>query len=687
MSSVEVAEFFNSEFGGDLSNLNKLQEVIDRLSNYEEELEREVNPRNFDPENVLSFNKNAENALEEIKELTEKFEKTQTCIKSELETIKPTYSHFSAKIKEYKEIESLYCYLQWILTIEKQNSAMEEALQISLNYNIIDIYTIFKSSWEKLRLSECKNLVSYVTKTMVYWHDVLKEKFGSEFQKAFGNLHWPVSSTKLTASHNQSGDALVKFNQLFLLLCKVALPDNYIKTQDIKESVEDSSLLLPLQLMLQPLQKRFAYHFMGKKPTNRLDKPEWYLTQILGWISDHSPFLEKTVEPILQKEKLSTYSARILSSDPCFSRWRSLEHQSALEKMDKFLSLETAWKSRYQEESDLDDMHVPESAELFVTLLLTMTERYSNIADKDRQISFLDLQLELLDDFRLRLHQLAQCQMQETIQFSYCGIMNAIHYVTNVLEEWNNLPFFLHLYSYKRRKNACESLLRESEKLLPTLRRKESKSLEEAEEDPLENSVFDEAIGLFEHMQQDLLMTLCERVLLDIKAKSRPYRKEKWFCMPVPEDKKLMELSLAAYPMLEIVNSNLHSLQEMLAKPLFTRIWQQIAKELNMYIYEEVILQNNFSKGGALQFSFDMSRNLFPIFGSYTVKPENYFKLIRDSCVLLNLSSAPAMLLRETLKHQENVETKSSALEELGVYSLSPSQVLVILSQRNHTNL
>ncbi|KAG8172900.1 hypothetical protein JTE90_022473 [Oedothorax gibbosus] len=82
-----------------------------------------------------------------------------------------------------------------------------------------------------------------------------------------------------------------------------------------------------------------------------------------------------------------------------------------------------------------------------------------------------------------------------------------------------------------------------------------------------------------------------------------------------------------------------------------------------------------------------MSRNLFPIFGSYTVKPENYFKLIRDSCVLLNLSSAPAMLLRETLKHQENVETKSSALEELGVYSLSPSQVLVILSQRNHTNL
>lgn len=58
--------------------------------------------------------------------------------------------------------------------------------------------------------------------------------------------------------------------------------------------------------------------------------------------------------------------------------------------------------------------------------------------------------------------------------------------------------------------------------------------------------------------------------------------------MPVIEDKKLMELSLAAYPMLEVINSSLHILQELLAKPLFTKIWQQIAMELNMYIYEEV---------------------------------------------------------------------------------------------------
>lgn len=57
--------------------------------------------------------------------------------------------------------------------------------------------------------------------------------------------------------------------------------------------------------------------------------------------------------------------------------------------------------------------------------------------------------------------------------------------------------------------------------------------------------------------------------------------------MPL-QDKKSLEISPAAYPMLEIVNSSLNILQELLAKPLFTQVWQQIASELNIYLYEEV---------------------------------------------------------------------------------------------------
>jgi len=40
----------------------------------------------------------------------------------------------------------------------------------------------------------------------------------------------------------------------------------------------------------------------------------------------------------------------------------------------------------------------------------------------------------------------------------------------------------------------------------------------------------------------------------------------------------------------------------------------------------QVVMKNYFNAGGATQLQYDMTRNLFPLFGPYTNKPENYFK-------------------------------------------------------------
>lgn len=55
---------------------------------------------------------------------------------------------------------------------------------------------------------------------------------------------------------------------------------------------------LPIQELLLPLLKRFAYHFSGNRQTNRRDKPEWYLRQVLQWIIDHAKFIETHVQPM-----------------------------------------------------------------------------------------------------------------------------------------------------------------------------------------------------------------------------------------------------------------------------------------------------------------------------------------------------------------------------------------------------
>lgn len=48
----------------------------------------------------------------------------------------------------------------------------------------------------------------------------------------------------------------------------------------------------------------------------------------------------------------------------------------ALQKMDSMLSSEAAWVSQYKDITDVDEMKVPDCAEVFMTLLLVITGKH-----------------------------------------------------------------------------------------------------------------------------------------------------------------------------------------------------------------------------------------------------------------------------------------------------------------------
>ncbi|KAI8057197.1 RINT-1/TIP-20 [Syncephalis plumigaleata] len=56
--------------------------------------------------------------------------------------------------------------------------------------------------------------------------------------------------------------------------------------------------------MVDPLLIRFKFHFEGKRPTNRLDKPEWMFTHILNVINDHATLLERECQPMVEQANL-----------------------------------------------------------------------------------------------------------------------------------------------------------------------------------------------------------------------------------------------------------------------------------------------------------------------------------------------------------------------------------------------
>lgn len=64
---------------------------------------------------------------------------------------------------------------------------------------------------------------------------------------------------------------------------------------------EDPPVLLPLEVLVRPLEQRFAYHFSGNKPTNRLDKPEYFLSHMEKVIEGYSEFIQNSIQPLLLK--------------------------------------------------------------------------------------------------------------------------------------------------------------------------------------------------------------------------------------------------------------------------------------------------------------------------------------------------------------------------------------------------
>lgn len=284
-----------------------------------------------------------------------------------------------------------------------------------------------------------------------------------------------------------------------------------------------------------------------------------------------------------------------------------------MEKMDSML-LHSSAESFQPVASDLDELKITGCADMFITLLQTITERYECLPQPGHRIQFLDLQLELLDDFRIRLLQIAhEEKISDIVESKIPMIANTLYYIENVLLDWGTMLHYLNLYYYKTQ---MKDIVKKTGNL----------SAGDLEENDLESeTVFEETLSLYRHMRRDLLCTLSEFVVVEAKGRSRPYRTEAWYSMDNSKEFLSLSLTPSACPMFEIVGTRLHQLQKQLTSKLFRIVWRYVAQQLDTFLYEELVLENRFSEAGALQLKYDVTRNLLPLFAQFSDRPESYF--------------------------------------------------------------
>nr|KAF6470224.1 RAD50 interactor 1 [Molossus molossus] len=673
-----VSAFLEKEVGNDLKSLKKLDKLIEQMTESKMQLEEQVLTISSEiPKRIQNALKNAEESKQLLTQFLEQETHLFSSINSHLLTAQPWMEDLGAMLNQIEEIERHLAYLKWISQIEEL----------------------------------------------------------SDFEEILAQLHWPFitppqSQTVGLSRPVSAPEIYSNLETLFCQLLKLQTSDELLtepKQLPEKYSLpESSSVILPIQIMLNPLQKRFRYHFRGNRQTNVISKPEWYLAQVLMWIGNHTQFLDEKIQPILDKmgssvnarlefsrglmmlvlEKLAadipcllyddnlfchlvdevllferelhsvhgypgTFAncMHILSEETCFQRWLTVERKFALQKMDSMLSSEAAWISQYKDITDVDEMKVPDCAETFMMLLLVITDRYKNLPTASRKLQFLELQKDLVDDFRIRLTQVMKEETRASLGFRYCAILNAVNYISTVLADWADNVFFLQL------QQAALEVFAENNTL---------SKLQLGQLASMESSVFDDMINLLERLKHDMLTRQVDHVFREVKDAAKLYRKERWLSLPSQSEQAVMSLSSSACPFLLTLRDRLLQLEQQLCFSLFKIFWQMLVEKLDIYIYQEIILANHFNEGGAAQLQFDMTRNLFPLFSHYCKRPENYFKHVKEACIILNLNIGSALLLKDVLQSTSGQYPATAALNEVGIYKLAQQDVEILLNLRTN---
>ncbi|XP_077355279.1 RAD50-interacting protein 1 [Festucalex cinctus] len=744
-----VVEFIEKEVGSDVKSLKNVGSLLDKLKEDNRILEEQVlTVSNSVPPQVSAALSAAKDARSSLEELLKREKVISTKLQQHLRSSHPWMDTLGQKLSQVETVERHMKYLRCLQHVEELSAVVQQCLMTSSVWEAIRAVESMAVMDAGLSQSKCFHLRDFLRETLQFWHKIIKDRLTGDLEKVLTQLNWPIISPP-TQSLTPTANGQELASQLELLvtqLLALQTSDDLISQRTSPPSKAEAQpvafpqappLCLPIQIMLQPLSKRFRYHFYGNRQTNTPSKPEWYLTQVLMWIGNSTTFMEEKIQPILDRananinarvelcrgllslvqEKVAGDASRLLYDDTLFchmveevlqfekelrsnhsypaalpgllhllldddilQKWLTVEKKMAVEKVDAMLSAEGAWSSQYKDIRDMDELKSPDCAETFMTLLQVITDRYRELPCPSAQLKFLELQKELVDDFRIRLTQVMKEESRCPLSPRYCAILNAVNYISTILTDWGDNVFFLQL------QQAAVSL--GDEVVVGGLGMMEMGRLAS-----LESSLFEGLLALLDRLRGDMMGRLLDGIMRDITEKAKAYCQDRWFSHPSQHDLSTMSLSSSACPMMLCIRDSLLNLHQVLSLSLFQLAWQGLAERLDSFLYQEVVLSNHFSDGGAAQLQFDMTRNLFPLFGHYCKRPENFFKHVKEACIILCLNVGSAILLRDLIKESSSAEgtrdwagrddpSPQSALNELGIYYLAPCDVLILFNLR-----
>ena len=180
---------------------------------------------------------------------------------------------FDSNIENLRKLNVAQGYIELLTEVENLNSearrnfrkSPQAALQPYLRLqNLVNALKEAQPAAE----DAAPHLIDHVDQTARSLWKQMKDTFASDFEATLKKMGWPRADVNIDEHLEREWSEGVR-KLLELQEPELKAKDN----QDIRNnSTEEQLVLLPLEVMVKPLELRFKYHFEGDRQTNRLDK-------------------------------------------------------------------------------------------------------------------------------------------------------------------------------------------------------------------------------------------------------------------------------------------------------------------------------------------------------------------------------------------------------------------------------
>ncbi|KAF2237446.1 hypothetical protein EV356DRAFT_441885 [Viridothelium virens] len=140
------------------------------------------------------------------------------------------------------------------------------------------------------------HLLDHVTCTTKALRNHIRDAFAARFEDLLKKIYWPRADVALPTPALQQ-----EWVDCISRLLDLQKPELQVHEETLATdpSTKEPIILLPIEVLVHPLELRFRYHFGGDRPTNRIDKPEYFLSHVTDLLNMYNDFFIDNVQPIL----------------------------------------------------------------------------------------------------------------------------------------------------------------------------------------------------------------------------------------------------------------------------------------------------------------------------------------------------------------------------------------------------